>query len=169
MELPPCEYPEEIMFEVFVNYRNNDGSFCAALIYYTLSRLFGSDFVFYASESIPPGADFSGAILAAVRKAKILLAIIGPQWLQAAGLSGGRYLDDPNDWVRREIAEAFRFDLIVIPVLVDDVKRPAEDDLPIEIRDLARKQYVTFHHRNVERDVRRLVDVLARLGFPPKF
>jgi hypothetical protein len=44
-----------------------------------------------------------------------------------------RRIDDPVDWVRREIAEALSLGLRGIPVLTGDASLPAEADLPQDI------------------------------------
>lgn len=44
-----------------------------------------------------------------------------------------RRIDDPVDWVRREIAEALSPGLRGIPVLTGDASLPAEADLPQDI------------------------------------
>jgi hypothetical protein len=46
---------------------------------------------------------------------------------------GQRRIDDPGDWLRREIVEAFSHGLRVIPVLLDGVTLPAEAELPDDI------------------------------------
>jgi len=44
--------------------------------------------------------------------------VIGPRWLAAADDAGIRRLDRPEDWVRRETAEALRRKVLVIPLLL---------------------------------------------------
>lgn len=150
------------MAEIFVNYRTSDTPFGAALIDRVLSQHFGLDAVFFASRSIPLGDDFAKTILPAVRGAKVLLALIGPDWLKATDSDGRPLLNRPDDWVRREIAEAFHHGVRVIPVLLDDAELPTEHDLPVEIRRLARNQYIHIRHRHVKHDVQRLIDELAK-------
>src|SRR5712691_9725484 len=103
---------------VFINYRGVDSRSYGALLYTELSRHFGEDLVFLDSESIPAGADFAEELLARVRGCRVLLAVIGPRWLTTVG-AGGRRIDDPADWVRRELVEALTAGVRVIPVLTD--------------------------------------------------
>lgn len=147
---------------VFVNYRTEDEPFGAALVDHELSARFGSAKIFRASKSIRLGEDFTEVILAAVRRSAALLVLIGPRWLAATDSTGVRRIDQPEDWVRQEIAEAFRHDVRVIPILLNaDLPRP--EDLPEDIAQLARCQYLRIHHRNSRHDVRRLIDELAEL------
>jgi WD40 repeat protein/uncharacterized protein YjbI with pentapeptide repeats/3',5'-cyclic AMP phosphodiesterase CpdA/type II secretory pathway predicted ATPase ExeA len=152
------------MSGVFVNYRVEDEAYAAALIDRELSAWFGSENVFRASRSIHPGDDYPGELLTGLRGCSVLLAVLGPNWSGAADEKGCRRITRGDDWVRREIAEAFERDIRVIPVLVADAVMPAEDDLPSDIGRLARCQYLRLHHRNVRHDIARLIEELTELA-----
>jgi hypothetical protein len=159
---------------VFINYRGDDSPGYAPLLYAELCRRFGRDLVFFASESISVGQDFAEQLLARVRESTMLLALIGRNWLTSAG-PNGRRIDDPADWTRRELIEAFNTGVLVIPILTDDAVMPAEKDLPSEIAELSRCQYRRLRHREASTDIDRLaadlVAVEPRLAmaeaFPP--
>jgi hypothetical protein len=104
---------------VFINYRGEDSHSYGALLHAELSRRFGLESVFLDSASIPAGADFVEQLLGRVRQAAVVLAVIGSRWLAAAGPGGRRRIDDPADWIRRELVEAFAAGVRVIPVLTD--------------------------------------------------
>ncbi|MEV6711448.1 toll/interleukin-1 receptor domain-containing protein [Lentzea sp. NPDC051208] len=148
---------------VFVNYRTGDGEWAAALVKRELSARFGADQVFYASQSIRLGEDFSREILSGLRRCEVLLALIGPRWVNAVDREGVRRLDKPDDWVRREILEAFDCGLRVIPVLMDGIDPLREADLPDVLQRVARCQYLRIHHRSDDLDLPRLVDELVEL------
>jgi hypothetical protein len=148
---------------VFVNYRTGDGEWAAALVKRELSARFGADQVFYASQSIRLGEDFSREILSGLRRCEVLLALIGPRWVAAVDREGVRRLDKADDWVRREITEAFQCGLRVIPVLMDGIAPLTETDLPDALKRLARCQYLRIHHRSDDLDLPRLVDELVEL------
>ncbi|GAB2847591.1 toll/interleukin-1 receptor domain-containing protein [Lentzea nigeriaca] len=148
---------------VFVNYRTGDGEWAAALVKRELGARFGADQVFYASQSIRLGEDFSREILSGLRRCEVLLAIIGPRWSAAVDREGVRRLDKADDWVRREITEAFQCGLRVIPVLMDGIDPLSEADLPDPLKRLARCQYLRIHHRSDDLDLPRLVDELVEL------
>src|SRR3954470_5241067 len=99
------------MFRVFINYRTDDEADIAALIKNDLSHRFGSAKIFRGSESIRPGANFERELLRAVRRSDVLLAVISPKWLDIQSTAGKRKIDDPADWTRREILEAFACDI----------------------------------------------------------
>src|SRR5262249_34777541 len=146
---------------VFINYRGTDSYSYGALLHAELSRHFGPDLVFLDSESIPAGADFVEQILGRVRRARVVLAVIGTHWLTATGPGGKRLLDDPADWIRRELVEAFAAGVRVIPVLTDGADMPTEADLPADLALLARCQYRRLRHRDASADLDRLVGDLT--------
>jgi hypothetical protein len=148
---------------VFINYRTGDGDWAATFISRELAAAFGSENVFFASKSIRVGEDFVVRILDRLRQCDVFLAVIGPRWLTATNRTGELRLSDPDDWVRREILEAFRSGLRVIPVFLDGTPALNEADLPDDIRLLARCQYLRLHHRNDDRDIARVLDELTEI------
>jgi hypothetical protein len=144
---------------VFVNYRTGDEDGVAILLDRELSGHFGADRVFRAGRSIAPGDAWGPAILAAVRRSDVLIAVIGRRWLTAPG-RGGRALDDERDWTRREIVEAFASGVRVIPVLVGTTVRLTETDLPAELAPLAGCQYLRIDQHDVDAGIRRLLETL---------
>jgi O-acetyl-ADP-ribose deacetylase (regulator of RNase III) len=150
--------------KVFINYRAREQAGYAALLDRELVEHFGRDNVFRASRSIEPGDDFAEEIIRNLRMCTVLLAVIGPDWLTRRT---GAYREPvaEDDWVHKEIAEALRAGVRVIPILVEDARMPSELDLPAEIAPLARCQYLRLHHRSVDNDIGRVVAELDRL-FP---
>lgn len=148
---------------IFVNYRTNDEEATATLVDRELSRVFGNESVFRASKSIEPGSRFPQELLTAVRRSSVLLAVIGPRWLETGGSVGRSPLEDEEDWTRREIYEALETGAVVIPLLVGGAKRLRHEDLPVAIGDLADCQYRRLNHRNADADLMRLADDLVKL------
>lgn len=152
------------MPNIFVSYRSDDEPAAAVLVHRELAAHFGADEVFLDNSAIPPGADFPQALLRGVRTAKVLLVIIGTRWLTAQAPRGGRALDRPGDWVRTEIAEAFRCGVTVIPVLVGKAARLGAASLPADVEALARCQDLRLRLDDAGHDLRRLVAELEALG-----
>jgi hypothetical protein len=148
---------------VFINYRGEDSHSYGALLHAELSRRFGPESVFLDSASIPAGADFVAQLLGRVRAARVVLAVIGTRWLTATGPDGRRRIDDPGDWIRRELVAAFAAGVRVIPVLTDGAEMPAEADLPEDLAQLGRCQFRRLRHREATADLARLVAELAAL------
>jgi hypothetical protein len=145
---------------VFVNYRGEDTRSYAVLLYRELVRHLGDDLVFLDSESIKAGADFEQEILGRVRSCQALLAIVGPHWLTAANPDGQRRIDDPADWIRRELVVAFAVGTKVVPVLTDDAVLPSVATLPPDIAALAGRQFRRLRHRDASMDLSRIVTEL---------
>lgn len=148
---------------IFINYRTNDEEATATLMDRELSRVFGETNVFRASKSIDAGGRFPQELLTAVRRSSVLVAVIGPRWLEAGGTDGRSALENEGDWTRREIYEALETGAVVIPLLVGGAERLRSEDLPADIADLADCQYRRFSHRNAEADLRTLIDRLLKL------
>ncbi|MFF7635642.1 TIR domain-containing protein [Kitasatospora sp. NPDC008050] len=149
------------MPEIFVNYRTGDGEESATTIERELSRRFGTDRVFRAGKSIQPGRRFPKELITAVRRSRVLIAVIGEGWTAARTAAGGPALDDPDDWTRREILEAFESGALVVPVLVGRNTRLSRAELPAELAELADCQYRRLDMRNADADLARIGDDLA--------
>jgi hypothetical protein len=152
---------------VFINYRFSDTGAYAALLYLYLAMSMGDEHVFMDSVSIPAGHDYTVELLERARSSAVVIVVIGPRWL-AAGPDGRRLLDDPLDWVRRELVVAMAAGVRMIPVLVDGGELPVEAELPAELRQLARCQYRMLRIRDVMMDLEWLRRDLqaAELGRP---
>lgn len=148
---------------MFINYRGEDSQLAAALIDRELASRFGSDSVFLDCRSIRAGADFQKELLGHLRECSVLLVVIGPHWLTLTDTAGNRRIDDPQDWIRREIVAAFASDLYVIPVLIDQGRLPAEKELPEDIAHLARRQYVLLRRRYSGIDLDHLVQRITEV------
>lgn len=92
---------------------------------------------------------------------KVLLAVIGPQWL-AANSSGERLIDDPHDWIRRELVTAFEHGVTVIPVFTEDATPPRPDDLPADIAQLGRQQGLPLRRVRAADDMEAIVREVSR-------
>lgn len=99
-----------------------------------------------------------------LRHATIVMVVMGANWLTAADQYGRRRLDDPADWVRREIEEALQRKITVLPVLLNDYRMPPPDALPKELRGLLTHQSVTLRTGNAsDGDLKSIGDRLRAL------
>ncbi len=110
--------------------------------------------------AIELGRDFRKAIDQSVANCDALLAIIGLEWLETKDATGRRRLDDPNDFVRIELASALGRDIPVIPVLVRGAKMPRVEQLPDDLRELAYRNAVELTHPRWKSDVQVLIRAL---------
>src|SRR5262249_52097574 len=122
-----------------------------------LVQEFGRDLLFMDVDAIPLGVNFVTALRDAVAKCEVLLAVIGPHWLDARDDVGARRLDDPNDYVRIEIGAALQRNVPVIPLLLDGAKVPKADQLPEDLKELAMRNGLDVRHGSFHSDVDKLV------------
>ena len=106
---------------------------------------------------IEAGDDFVEVLKGQVAQCDLLLAIIGPRWLEVADGAGRRRLDDPQDWVRVEIVGALQTGKRVIPVLVGGANMPQAEDLPSDLNPLARRHAIRITQERFKVDVQGLV------------
>jgi hypothetical protein len=83
--------------KIFLSYRKKDSAGEAGRVRDRLVREFGEEQIFLDVHSIPPGADFLKQFTAEVAGCDVLLAIIGPQWIDVRDEHGGRRIDNPDD------------------------------------------------------------------------
>lgn len=148
------------MAKFFISYRRRDAQYQAHKLHETLSSFVANprEDIFIDVDNIPFGRDFVAHLDAKVRDCEVLLAVIGPQWLDLRDSSTGmRLLDDPNDFVRIEIESALERDIPVVPVLLDGVSVPRASDLPKSLQPLVRRNGIPVQLMTFEADVARLM------------
>jgi TIR domain len=123
--------------KVFISYRWADSAGYAGRVMDRLDRELGRDLVFMDVDALPLGTNFPKVLHEEVAKCSVLLAVIGPNWLDARDEHGNRRLDNPNDFVRIEIAAALQRSIPVIPLLLDGARIPKADELPEDLKELA--------------------------------
>jgi hypothetical protein len=148
------------MSGIFISYRRDETKDVAGRLYDHLTTVFGKEKVFRDIYTIPGGADFPSFIEDAVASAEVVVALIGHRWATIKDLQDQRRIDDPADWVRLEIAIALERDKLVVPVLVDGAKMPAEIDLPGPLRKLARHHAIELSDMRFDVDVQELIRVV---------
>jgi hypothetical protein len=146
---------------IFINYRRSDSEGEAGRLFDDLTSRFHGKSIFMDVAAIEPGRDFRKAIDQSVADCSVLLAIIGHEWLESKDSLGRRRLDDPNDFVRIELASALRRDIPVVPVLVRGTKMPNVEQLPDDLKDLAYRNAVELTHARWKSDVHVLVEALT--------
>jgi TIR domain-containing protein len=148
---------------IFLSYRQKDSAAQAGRVTDRLHRDFGQGCSFLDVDSIPLGVNFVKHLTAAVSTCEVLLAVIGPQWLDARDERNGRRLEDPNDFVRIEIGAALQRDIPVIPILFEGATVPRPEELPEDIRELAFRNGISVRHSSFHSDMDRLVSSLKLL------
>jgi hypothetical protein len=144
---------------IFISYRRDDCPGYAGRLEEALERALGAGAVFRDVRDIAIGSDFAAVIESCLRSAQATLVLVGPRW---AGLrsDGGRRIDEAQDFVRLEVAQALAAQRKVIPVLLSGVAMPQPAELPEELRSLSQKQALRLDEDNWDADVQRLIDTI---------
>ncbi len=143
--------------KIFISYRRNDSAGHAGRVMDRLEREFGLDQLFMDVDAIPLGANFVKVLREEVAKCDVLLAVIGPNWLETRDDDGNRRLDNPNDFVRIEVAAALQRDIPVIPILLDGAGIPKANQLPKNLKELASRNGLSVRHDSFHGDMDRLI------------
>ncbi|MET8473774.1 TIR domain-containing protein [Streptomyces sp. NPDC006422] len=146
------------MPKIFINYRSGDGDQLAGALDQALTHRFGEDHIFKDGNSIRAGDHYPDELLHAVRTCSVLLAVIGPYWTATPDLRR------EDDWVRKELLEARKCGIHVVPVLdATAVQRLEPDELPAELAWLAALQALPYAPYRGRTDLEHIGNELAEL------
>jgi len=145
---------------IFISYRREDSAGYTGRLYDLLSAHFGAKKLFIDLDSIHPGENFPEVIERNLASCDVLLAVIGTRWLTLADDAGHSRLQDPEDFVRREIAAALDRRIKIVPVLVGGARMPGPQELPADLAKIAQYQALQIGDAEFHQGVSRLIDVL---------
>jgi hypothetical protein len=133
-----------------------------------MRNTFGSKQVFLDMEDIAAGSDFPIIIDEAVRNCELLLALIGPSWVEFRDEFGQRRIENLTDFVRLELVAALERKIPIIPVLLEHAKMPKADELPDELKLLGTLQGITLTYDRWDDDLARLFDAIEKVTVEPQ-
>lgn len=148
------------MDAIFISYRREDSQGEAGRLSDSLAKIFGDSKVFLDVEGIRAGQDFRQAIESQVASCSVLLALIGPHWLDSTDAKGLRRLDDPHDFVHLEISSALKRGIPVVPVLIRQAQMVTSEQLPPDLTALAFRQAAELRYNRWDADVAALATSL---------
>lgn len=152
--------------KLFLCYRREDTQDSAGRLHDRLVDVYGLERVFMDIDSVPLGIDFVEHVTEQIGKCSAVIVMIGKQWHKIKDKKRRRRLDNEDDLVRAEIRAALQQKIPVIPVTVQNAAMPQADDLPDDIRRLARRNGIALRHdqwrEGVERLLRELNPVMGR-------
>jgi len=151
------------MAGIFINYRRDDSPGMAGRLYDRIVHKFSRRDLFMDVDAMKPGIDFTKQLEDHVAQCQVLIAVIGPHWLDIKDQSGARRLDNEQDYVRIEIASALKRNIPVIPVLVDGAAMPKEASLPVDLKPLVRRQALELRYTRFDADAETIVHALEDL------
>lgn len=130
------------------------------MIFERVSKQFGN-VVFWDVYAVNIGDNFRESLLTAAQSCDVMVVVIGPEWF-GRNSDGTRRIDDPRDWVFREINIALERNISVVPVLIYPARHPMEEDLPLPLKELAFLESITVYKgKQFESSVRTVIDHLV--------
>lgn len=147
---------------VFVSYRRGDSAGQTGRLVHDLQTRFGAHTFFRDIDDLEPGVDFPEALNRALAQCEAMLVMIGPTWASVSD-ARGRRLEQPDDFVRLEVAAGLSRDgVVVIPVLVGGAVLPGPAELPDVLQSLHRRNAIEISDTRWEYDTHRLGDALIK-------
>ena len=147
--------------KIFLNYRRADSKGYTFAIFTVLEQHFSKEQIFMDVDTLLPGVDFVQALEEAVEACDVFLAVIGARWENIKDDQGRRRIDNPEDFVRIEVAHALKRGIPVIPILVDGAQMPSSENLPNDLKGLSRRHAFIIGDR-LRSDVQHLISVLEK-------
>ena len=150
--------------DIFVSYRRDDtGGYARGIFEHLDTRFPGR--VFLDWEGIELGEDFVARLQAIGTSCRVLLALIGKEWLTATDAMGRPRIAQSTDLVHQEIARALQRDIPVVPVLLEGATVPAQQDLPDALKGLSLRNALSVTDATYGADLERLTrGIEAALG-----
>ena len=149
---------------IFISYRRDDTAAEAGAIFHAIRDKLGQESVFMDTSSISAGAEWPNEIRSALEAARLVIVVIGAQWVRSSDEWGRRRIDQDGDWVRREVETATNSSALIIPVLVNGAKLPPQNVLPDVLRPLVQRQAIELRRDYWDHDILLL---LAQLDIAP--
>jgi len=122
-----------------MSYRRIDTQEIAEHLYQRLGREFGASNVFFDRADIEEGELWRDEVTRQVRAADMVLALIGPKWLDTL-----RARLDGDDVLHFELATAVAHNKHIIPVLIGETPMPDSTLLPQDVKRIADVQALTI-------------------------
>jgi hypothetical protein len=148
---------------IFLCYRREDTQDAAGRLHDQLVAAYGQERIFMDIDSVPLGIDFVDHVTDQIGRCTAVIVMIGKQWLTIKDKKRRRRLDSEDDLVRAEIRAALQQKIPVIPVTVQNAAVPHAEELPDDIRLLARRNGIELSATRWKTDVERLIKELDRV------
>lgn len=151
----------------FICYRRDHSGFVANSLKTGLAKYVGDERIYLDQRSNVAGERWPERIEREIYSCGAMFVLIGPRWAEAADASGRRRLDDPEDWVRREIETGLALpdrQAKVVPLLHDGASMPSPRTLPVSIRPLADREAFTMTGVDPDAEIEALMTAIRTRG-----
>lgn len=140
-------------YKVFISYERLDAGFAAGFIYRELMGYYDSGVVFRDVEETRTGTDWQPRLLRLISDCDAFVVIIGHDW------NGPRMiekLNDPTNWVHKEIVAAVDAEKQIFPVVLERASVPTA--IPVKL-----SRALNLHQLQFRQDIRFWRDDIERL------
>jgi hypothetical protein len=148
------------MIHIFLSYRQADSGSATGRLGDNLRMKFGEGLVFHDVKDIKVGINWRKQITQVLRKADVVLAIIGPGWSATVDAKGRRRLDHAQDPVRTELELAIQLEIPIVPVLVGGATMPSLDEFPDSLKPLYNMNAAPLRDTDFDYDFERLFQAI---------
>jgi pSer/pThr/pTyr-binding forkhead associated (FHA) protein len=151
--------------KVFISYRRADTEQAAGRLFDRLAAIFGSERIFFDTESIPGAVPFLDRIRSELEQSALVVALIGSNWVKPNRQTWLSKLgaEPEHDFVEVEIETAFGLMIPVIPVLVGSAEMPKASSLSPGLKRVTQLNAISLRSgRDFHNDVDALVATLSR-------
>lgn len=153
--------------KIFISYRRSESLKDARHLATLLDRGPLRGRIFIDLKGLDGSPDWLHELERQVAASEAMISVICPEWVEVRDSDGRRRLDSDSDFVRFELAEAFRRGIPVIPVLVDGARMPRGSQLPDNLLLLTRPQAELLRTESFDEDAdkiarRLLAEIAAR-------
>jgi hypothetical protein len=147
------------MASIFISYRRDDTGDIAGRVYDWLKTGFGKSEVFLDVEK-GGGGRWLERIQGEASSCKVMLVLIGKNWLTVQDEAGRPRLSDKNDNVRTECRIGLQKRALMIPTIIDSAQVPKTHELPTDIASLLAYDGAEIRHTRFEDDVDNLIEMI---------
>jgi pterin-4a-carbinolamine dehydratase len=151
---------------IFINYRRLDTIATARSLLRFLQSHYGRHQVFMDTAEIRHGSNWSKIIEEALDASTVVIPLIGENWFKLTDEFGKRRIDQPDDWVQKELAFAFAERKIVLPIYAG-IDPPPKKAFPSILSELTDIQSRVIRDIDSDKEWRELTTVLQKNGFGP--
>lgn len=153
--------------DVFISYRRSDSGLVSELIYQELERKLSKNNIrifldkerdLNRSDLIHLGDNWANKIKRALNSSKVVLVVMGQEWLAAKDENHRRRIDNPEDWVHWEVKEAIngaeQNKKRLITLLIDEAEMPKDPEaFPSEIVKISKFQAIKIRSDFIDSDL----------------
>lgn len=155
------------MRKIFISYRRSEAEYIAGSLARDLRRHFGEEQIFRDKEDVEGGISWRKKVLDEIDRNVAVLILFSKEWVNVRDENGQRRIDNPDDPLRLEIADAIKDSAKIIPILLENAQMPSAQELPEELRPIAEINALKLRDAEWQFDLDRICKTLEAIGFHP--